>query len=94
MQPDGTYGSSDNYVFWFDPQHRYYQWGTAGGLGYLLTDFPIDLTNPQDLVTGMYNTDNAAFQWQQNQEAAMRDQAIKDCQAQGKTFDSDTGGCK
>ncbi len=85
IQPDGTFGSSDNYIFWFDPQHRYHQWGTAGGLGYLLTDYPIDLTNPQDLVTGMFNADLAAYQWQQAQEAQM-------CQQEGKTYTE--GVCK
>jgi len=85
IQPDGTFGSSDNYIFWFDPQHRYFQWGTAGGLGYLLTDFPIDLTNPQDLVTGMYNADIVAYQWQQVQEAQM-------CTNEGKTYTD--GVCK
>lgn len=86
MQPDGTFGSSDAYIFWFDPMHRYHQWGTAGGLGYLLTDYPIDLTDPQDLITGMYNTDLAAYQWQKSQEAQM-------CAGEGKTYSSE-GGCK
>lgn len=87
IQPDGTYGSSDNYIFWFDTQHRYHQWGTAGGLGYLLTDYPIDLTNPQDLVTSMYNTDQAAYQWQKLQEQQM-------CQTSGKTYDAVKMECK
>lgn len=85
IQPDGTFGSSDNYIFWFDPSHRYHQWGTAGGLGYLLTDYPIDLNNPQDLVTGLFNSDMAAFQWAQTQEAVL-------CQSEGKTYDE--GACK
>lgn len=85
IQPDGTFGSSDPYIFWFDPMHRYFQWGTAGGLGYLLTDFPIDLTDPQDLVTGMYNADLAAYQWQLTQEAKM-------CVVEGKTYTD--GVCK
>lgn len=72
LQPDGTFGSSDQYIFWFDPQHRYHQWGTAGGLGYLLTDYPIDLTNPMDLVTGMYNADKAATEWQLLQEQQLK----------------------
>lgn len=87
IQPDGTFGSSDNYIFWFDPQHRYHQWGTAGGLGYLLTDYPIDLTNPQDLVTGMFNADLAAYQWQKLQEAQM-------CLAENKSYDMEKGICK
>ena len=48
IQPDGTYGHSDSYIFWFDPMGRYHQYGTAGGIGYLLTDYPIDLRNPID----------------------------------------------
>ena len=87
IQPDGTFGSSDAYIFWFDPQHRYFQWGTAGGLGYLLTDFPIDLTNPQDAVTGMYNADITAANWQKVQEAQM-------CKDQGKTYTDTTGVCQ
>lgn len=95
IEADGTFGSSDAYIFWFDPQHRYHQWGTAGGLGYLLTDYPIDLSNPQDLVTGMYNTDVAAYQWQQVQEAQM-DKEINDlCIAQGKSgYSHEAGGCQ
>jgi hypothetical protein len=70
--PDGTYGDSDNYIFWFDPMHRYHQYGTAGGIGYLLTDYPIDLANPMDEVTGMYNMQKAAWEWQQRQEEKLR----------------------
>jgi hypothetical protein len=87
IQPDGTFGSSDPYIFWFDPQHRYFQWGTAGGLGYLLTDFPIDLTNPQDIITGLYNTDITAYNWQKTQEALM-------CEKEGKTYNQETGVCQ
>jgi hypothetical protein len=72
IQPDGTFGNSDPYIFWFDPQGRYHQWGTAGGLGYLLTDYPIDLKNPIDEVTGMYNMNQAAYNWQKTQEAGMK----------------------
>lgn len=72
IQPDGTFGSSDPYIFWFDPMHRYHQWGTAGGLGYLLTDYPIDLENPMNEITGMYNMSEAAYKWQQIQEKQLR----------------------
>ena len=74
IQPDGTYGDSDQYIFWFDPQGRYHQWGTAGGLGYLLTDYPIDLENPMDKITGMYNVHQEAFEWQREQEAQLQQQ--------------------
>ena|SRR3990167_9086174 len=87
MQPDGTFGGSDPYIFWFDPPHRYHQWGTAGGLGYLLTDYPIDLRDPQDLVTGMFNADLAAYEWQKLQEQQM-------CLQAGKTYDMEKGVCK
>ncbi|KKR13300.1 MAG: hypothetical protein UT43_C0047G0003 [Parcubacteria group bacterium GW2011_GWC1_39_29] len=70
--PDGTYGSSDPYIFWFDPMGRYHQWGTAGGLGYLLTDYPIDLANPVNEITGLYNAHTAAAKWQAEQEAELR----------------------
>jgi hypothetical protein len=66
--PDGTLGSSDKYIFWFDPMHRYHQWGTAGGLGYLITDYPIDVENPVDSITGLYNMHKAAHKWQLEQE--------------------------
>lgn len=72
LQPDGTYGSSDPYIYWFDPMHRYYQWGTAGGLGYLLTDYPIDLVNPADEITGLYNVNRAASAWQKEQEEKLK----------------------
>jgi hypothetical protein len=74
MQADGAFGESDSYVFWFDPMGRYHQWGTAGGLGYLKTDYPIDLANPQDEITGMYNASKAASEWQKLQEEQLRKQ--------------------
>lgn len=72
IQADGTYGDSDPYIYWFDPMGRYHQWGTAGGLGYLKTDYPIDLENPADKITGLYNAHAAAAAWQAQQEAALR----------------------
>jgi hypothetical protein len=72
IQPDGTFGDSDNYVFWFDPMGRYHQYGTAGGIGYLLTDYPIDLEDPINKITGLYNVQKQAAQWQEEQEAALR----------------------
>jgi len=72
IQPDGTFGHSDNYIFWFDPTGRYHQYGTAGGIGYLLTDYPIDLANPIDEITGLYNMHVAARAWQEEQEALLR----------------------
>lgn len=72
LQPDGTYGQSDAYVYWFDPQHRYHQYGTAGGIGYLLTDYPIDLANPIDEVTGMYRIHKLAAEWQAQQETTLK----------------------
>lgn len=72
LQADGTYGSSDNYIFWFDPMGRYHQWGTAGGLGYLLTDYPIDLGNPTDEITGLFNMNKAAWEWQMRQEIELK----------------------
>lgn len=72
IQPDGTYGESDSYNYWFDPMGRYHQWGTAGGLGYLITDYPIDLENPEDKITGLYNMNEAARKWQLEQEESLR----------------------
>jgi hypothetical protein len=75
--PDGTYGESDNYIFWFDTLHRYHQYGTAGGIGYLLTDYPIDLANPMDAITGMYNVQKEAYEWQQQQEHKLKAEDAK-----------------
>lgn len=72
IQPDGTYGDSDSYIYWFDPMGRYHQWGTAGGLGYLLTDYPIDLENPVDKITGLYRVQREAAEWQKTQEEQLR----------------------
>jgi hypothetical protein len=72
IQPDGTFGKSDNYVYWFDPMGRYHQWGTAGGLGYLLTDYPIDLNNSVDEITGLYKMQEAAYKWQLQQEDKLK----------------------
>lgn len=72
IQADGTYGDSDPYIYWFDPMGRYHQWGTAGGLGYLKTDYPIDLENPSDKITGLYNAHAAAAAWQKEQEAILK----------------------
>lgn len=77
IQPDGTFGESDPYIYWFDPQHRYHQYGTAGGLGYLKTDYPIDLVNPMDEVTGMYNANLKAMEWQKKQEEKLKEQEAK-----------------
>jgi hypothetical protein len=69
--PDGTFGPSDAYIYWFDTYGRYNQYGTAGGIGYLLTDYPIDLRNPIDEITGLYNIQEAALKWQKTQEAEL-----------------------
>lgn len=83
IEADGTYGSSDSYIFWFDPLGRYNQLGSAGTGGlYLLTDYPIDLANPQDSLTGLYNADKAATAWQLQQEKQL-------CQSQPEQQNSD-----
>lgn len=70
MQVDGTFGTSDSYIFWFDPMGRYHQKGD----GYLITDYPIDLDNPVNKITGLYNVNEAALAWQHAQEAELRKQ--------------------
>jgi hypothetical protein len=72
LQPDGTFGGSDNYIYWFDPMGRYHQYGTAGGIGYLITDYPIDLEDPVDVVTGLYKMSKVAKEWQDAEEAKLR----------------------
>ena len=39
MQQDGTFGNSEIYVYWFDPNGNYYQWGGD----YFLTSIPIKI---------------------------------------------------
>lgn len=72
IQSDGTFGESDPYIFWFDPLGRYHQYGTAGSIGYLLTDYPIDIEDPVDMITGLYNIQQQAAEWQATQEKALR----------------------
>ena len=67
VQPDGTFGSSEPYQFWFDVLDRYFQ----KGLDYLITDFPIDMDNQMDKVSGLYRTDSASLKWQLRQEAML-----------------------
>ena len=64
IQIDGTYGSSDPYVYWFSPMGNYFQKGD----GYLLSDMPIDIKNPVDEITGLYRANEAAAAWQKEQE--------------------------
>ena len=42
MQADGTFGTSDAYVFWFDPNGIYHQWSS----NYFLTSVPIKIETP------------------------------------------------
>jgi len=42
MQIDGTYGSSDPYVFWFSPEGVYRQWNGK----YLTSSVPVKLKEP------------------------------------------------
>jgi len=42
IQADGTFGSSDEYIYWFDFEGNYYQWD---GL-YILTTKPLSLPTP------------------------------------------------
>ncbi len=42
MGADGTYGSSDSYVFWFTPEGQYFQWGGA----YVLSNAPLKVDKP------------------------------------------------
>ena len=63
IQIDGTYGNSDPYVYWFDPRGYYYQLGQ----GYILSDMPINTKEPVDQVTGLYNLDKSAQEWQKSQ---------------------------
>lgn len=42
IQADGTYGSSDLYVFWFDYSGNYFQWNGK----YVLTTKPLNINTP------------------------------------------------
>lgn len=68
IKPDGTYGSSGDYTYFFDPMGRYHQIGSAGMTTYLLTDYPIDLENQVDKVTGLYQVNQQAANWAAQQE--------------------------
>ncbi len=68
LKPDGTYSSSESYQYWFDPMGRYHQIGSAGMTTYLLTDYPIDLENQTDKITGLYNVNKLAADWAKQQE--------------------------
>lgn len=71
IQPDGTYGQSDAYIFWFDPQDRYHQLSTSStGIAYLLTNYPIVLNSSTDAITGMFKLDAAAAAWALNQKGS------------------------
>jgi hypothetical protein len=63
LQIDGTYGSSDSYIFWFDPRGHYFQKGD----GYIMSDMPINVKEPVNEITGLYNLDAAAKEWQDSQ---------------------------
>jgi hypothetical protein len=68
IQIDGTYGSSDPYVYWFDPMGNYFQKGD----GYILSTMPIDIKNPIDEITGLYRANEAADKWAKEQEAKLK----------------------
>ena len=68
IQIDGTYGGSDQYVYWFSPMGNYFQKGD----GYILSDMPIDIKNPVDEITGLYRANEAAAAWQKEQEAKLK----------------------
>ena len=68
IQIDGTYGSSDPYIYWFSPDNHYFQKGD----GYLLSDMPIDIKNPVDEITGLYRANEAAVAWQKEQEEKLK----------------------
>ncbi len=42
MGADGTYGSSDSYVYWFTPEGQYFQWNGA----YIASNAPLKLEKP------------------------------------------------
>jgi len=41
IQADGTFGSSDSYVYWFDEYDRYWQWNGD----YIISDTPIKVSS-------------------------------------------------
>ena len=66
-QVDGTYGSSNAYVYWFDPMDNYFEKGD----GYLLSSIPIDIENPVDKITGLFRISAEAQAAQKNLEKAL-----------------------
>jgi len=73
MGPDGAFGSSGEYTYWFDPLGRYHQIGSfgQGSMCYLLTDYPIDLEDPTDKISGLFKMDQMAGEWQEQQEVTL-----------------------
>lgn len=68
IRVDGTYGSSDEYVYWFDPMGHFFQKGN----GYLLSDMPIEISDPINEVTGLYQANQQAVEWQKKQEELLK----------------------
>lgn len=68
IRVDGTYGNSDEYVYWFDPMGHYFQKGD----GYLLSDIPIDIKDPINEITGLYQVQEQAAKWQKEQESKLK----------------------
>lgn len=58
MQADGTFGASDYYVFWFDPNGVYHQWSGD----YFLSSVPIKIQTP---VINIRDVDQEMFGRQQ-----------------------------
>ncbi len=64
MQVDGTYGSSDKYVYWFTPEGIYRQWNGS----YIATPVPITLREP---VINFSDVDKEDYVRAQNAKAAL-----------------------
>lgn len=43
LQDDGTYGSSIEYLYWFDPAGNYYQYYPSGGFAVIISTRPIPI---------------------------------------------------
>ena len=72
MQNDGTYGSSDSYVFWFDPEGNIYQWSGY----YIVSTVPLKLKAP------VLNIREVDF------EEKVKSQLATDALRQGKTVNN------
>ncbi len=66
MSADGTFGQSDQYIFWFTPEGQYFQWSGK----YILSDVPLKL---EKSVLSTDDVDYAELERGEKKEEALRE---------------------